>query len=939
MGIYKIKKGTIAIVLFTLLIGCGGDGSDTNKAEPSTQETTKYNVSGNAKGVATEGLVISLNSDETLSISQDQEAFEFTSDFAGQDSYDVQIMSQPQGLHCQLYNGAGVFQSSNVTDLAIECHQLISLGTVRQHEILSLESGNLNTDMPLVANFNEQLNIDVFSNEETLSIALPALNVGDYVFIVTDGENSIAYSFTFLEDIPVIAAPQDFTTSLLDDFSQEVLSDLNFATDQGNIQDLEGLLDFIERLKEQISNLNEEEQLEVAQILKANWRVKKTTSGAPLHSGIQAVGLSNKEDIYQQCDNSINTFTIDALKFKGTLTYVVGIVAVSAATSGGVAAGPAFIAGLAILAYETKNHISAQNTLMEHCYVNLSVDIFEQLTTQANKPQILAYTGKMNSDNDLDIVAKLDELIIEVGNKARLGYLVSYKYIQEVQKKLQDSKKASENALGKIKESIDELVTWLSKVGKPNEKDFQPEPMIEVSVSGEASQWLNASSHEGYIEISADELFENKPESTNKVLEALLTVKNVVTNAVGTVKVLLTQTNVPIITEGTYESKVGEAWDLYYPLESDKYFLEVINSGGTFGELSANNAAQDGYNLIYESFRSNCSDKKCSNAPAADIFTIRAYYEWDDGSRDYSEPAVITVNLLPPLYLEDMELDVNQLESTYFIPAGNGHKGIFILQEPSKGKVTFEEFGLIYTPNAENLTEPLSFDTFKIASELDNGEVIEALITVNIIGLLAPEAYGSSHNVDAGFSYSGIVTGANHTHFEVVNTPSSGTLAMNSQTGEFTYTAFSDSHGKTDQFTFKTKNEDLLESETAQVSFYILEKTVWGSYRFCLVVNDVCWNLSIRETNVDGVGEFKFANYDWVETNLDDNDFSFTVVTDTVYSESTYCFKESVQEWNVNILGKSMTQKITTYKTVKTGKDPSYCESPHIAINEYYGDY
>jgi serine protease len=111
-------------VLITLcLIACsGGSGSKSAPAPPA--ET--YSIGGTISGLSG-SLVVSNNSSDELSIDTNG-AFVFPDELSAQDTYLVEIVSQPENQQCEITGEQGTVSGSDISSIQIDCFTTYRVG-------------------------------------------------------------------------------------------------------------------------------------------------------------------------------------------------------------------------------------------------------------------------------------------------------------------------------------------------------------------------------------------------------------------------------------------------------------------------------------------------------------------------------------------------------------------------------------------------------------------------------------------------------------------------------------------------------------------------------------------------------------------------------------------------------------------------------------------
>jgi hypothetical protein len=116
ISIKHIVQGVAALLLASMLAGCGGGGSAT--------------VGGTVGGLVT-GASVTLqnNNTDTLTIAADQ-GFTFPATLTTGSDYSVTVVTQPVGENCAVGNASGVIDSTadNVANVTVTCSVTSSIG-------------------------------------------------------------------------------------------------------------------------------------------------------------------------------------------------------------------------------------------------------------------------------------------------------------------------------------------------------------------------------------------------------------------------------------------------------------------------------------------------------------------------------------------------------------------------------------------------------------------------------------------------------------------------------------------------------------------------------------------------------------------------------------------------------------------------------------------
>lgn len=106
---------TLATILpITLLTACGGGSSNGSNGPEST-----YSIGGTASGALTQGLTLENNGSDSLPVAG--VSFEFNTQLANGDNYDVTVSAHPDQQLCSVTDGSGVVAGADVDNIAVLC--------------------------------------------------------------------------------------------------------------------------------------------------------------------------------------------------------------------------------------------------------------------------------------------------------------------------------------------------------------------------------------------------------------------------------------------------------------------------------------------------------------------------------------------------------------------------------------------------------------------------------------------------------------------------------------------------------------------------------------------------------------------------------------------------------------------------------------------------
>ncbi len=131
-GSYSVSVGIQPPGQSCLVTGGAGANVTTDVSSVSVVCGGTYTVSGSVSGLAASGLVIKMNGASKI-IARGATSFKFSTALVTGASYAVSVAIQPAGYSCSVTggdagNGSGVIGSANVTDLAITCSKVYTVG-------------------------------------------------------------------------------------------------------------------------------------------------------------------------------------------------------------------------------------------------------------------------------------------------------------------------------------------------------------------------------------------------------------------------------------------------------------------------------------------------------------------------------------------------------------------------------------------------------------------------------------------------------------------------------------------------------------------------------------------------------------------------------------------------------------------------------------------
>ena len=195
-----IRAGLCSVML--LLAGCGGGSSSSSSSGGGSSSGTPpptYAIGGGVSGLAAgaELTVDIVGGSFTISTNG---AVTFVDEFVSGESYNVTITAQPDGQICSVANGSGMIADADVTNIAITCESLYTVGG----SVSGLASGKSMT----IANAGENLTIstngavtfvDEFVSGESYNVTITAQPNGQ-ICSVANGSGTITDA-----DVTIIA--------------------------------------------------------------------------------------------------------------------------------------------------------------------------------------------------------------------------------------------------------------------------------------------------------------------------------------------------------------------------------------------------------------------------------------------------------------------------------------------------------------------------------------------------------------------------------------------------------------------------------------------------------------------------------------------------------------------------------------------------------------
>lgn len=102
------------------LTACGGGGGGGSSGSGGGAGSTTYTIGGTVSGLTANGLVLTDNGGDNLSVSSGATTFTFSQALASGATYSVAVATQPTGETCTVSGGSGTV-SANVTSVSVTC--------------------------------------------------------------------------------------------------------------------------------------------------------------------------------------------------------------------------------------------------------------------------------------------------------------------------------------------------------------------------------------------------------------------------------------------------------------------------------------------------------------------------------------------------------------------------------------------------------------------------------------------------------------------------------------------------------------------------------------------------------------------------------------------------------------------------------------------------
>ena len=142
-------KWTSAVLLMSILAGCGGGGNGGGDGTPPPPPSPKFTIGGTVSGLQG-SLVLRNNAQDDLTVTADG-SFTFATSIETGGPYLVTIQTQPAAQDCAVANGSGTVADANVVSVTVTCG---ALQTTQLQADPNVHSANLSWIGPHNATFN-----------------------------------------------------------------------------------------------------------------------------------------------------------------------------------------------------------------------------------------------------------------------------------------------------------------------------------------------------------------------------------------------------------------------------------------------------------------------------------------------------------------------------------------------------------------------------------------------------------------------------------------------------------------------------------------------------------------------------------------------------------------------------------------------------------------
>lgn len=135
-GHFRRAVTPIAMLAAAGLTGCLADDIDTEE-EGLTPGQPTYTISGQASGITEGNLQLTLNGDETVTLSNDG-SFTFSTRLEQGEDYTVTVDGHPDHSYCDLSNAQGSMPSDHVDNVTASC-EVLSIGATNANRAVELD--------------------------------------------------------------------------------------------------------------------------------------------------------------------------------------------------------------------------------------------------------------------------------------------------------------------------------------------------------------------------------------------------------------------------------------------------------------------------------------------------------------------------------------------------------------------------------------------------------------------------------------------------------------------------------------------------------------------------------------------------------------------------------------------------------------------------------
>lgn len=120
----------VSLIAFLSLVACGsgggGGGSAATPVTPSNPTPETFSIGGTVSGLSG-SLVLTNNASDELTLVSNG-SFTFPNELSSQDTYLVEIISQPENQQCEIAAGGGTVDDNGITSIEVECFSEFQIG-------------------------------------------------------------------------------------------------------------------------------------------------------------------------------------------------------------------------------------------------------------------------------------------------------------------------------------------------------------------------------------------------------------------------------------------------------------------------------------------------------------------------------------------------------------------------------------------------------------------------------------------------------------------------------------------------------------------------------------------------------------------------------------------------------------------------------------------